>query len=191
MQAQDSPCPVSLVSTEETHVTQAQRDALLALQIECFGQGEVSDEELYEDFVARELARVFAYQGEEMVGCVSVYRRPVRYAGADMLLGGYGGVCVRKDPRRQGIGLALCREAHRLLEHERCDIAFLAAGPELLRLYGKLGFRWLGRFTYLNARGELKETDDGMVAPVCSRERFEQVLAGEEVLHLGPEGGYW
>jgi predicted N-acetyltransferase YhbS len=113
MQASDARCAVSLVSTEETHVTQAQRDAMLALQIECFGQGEVTDEELYEDFVARELARVFAYQGEEMVGCVSVYRRPVRYAGRDMLLGGYGGVCVRKDLRRQGIGLALCREAHR------------------------------------------------------------------------------
>jgi hypothetical protein len=78
-----------------------------------------------------------------------------------------------------------------VLEQARCDIAFLAAGPGLVRLYEKLDFRWLGRFTYLNARGELKETDDGMVAPVCSRERFEQVLAGEEVLHLGPEGGYW
>jgi|GEM_PF-3186459 len=111
-----------------------------ALWSVCFGQGQVSVEELYDDFVAQESACAFAYLGDEIVGCIAAYRRDVRYKGREIVLGGYGGVCTREDMRGRGIGLALCRAAHRLLEQEGCDIAFLSADRELLKLYAKLGF---------------------------------------------------
>jgi len=73
-------------------------------------------------------------------------------------------------------------------------MAFLSVDTEREThpLYERLGFRMLPKpFIYANIRGELKESESGMIVPLCSPALFEQVLRGESQLALTPEVGYW
>ena len=182
-----------IVVARTNELTEAQRAAMHALQVTCFS--DVPYEELMEDFVAESFAKVLAYLGEELVGCVSVFKREIEYEGRRMVLGGFGGTCTRADLRRRGIGTRVCRAATNLLREEHCDVAFLAAAPGTERFYAQFGFGPLGKpYTFVNARGVTKQPDtwdDGMLAPVCSGTLFHHILGGQTPLHLGPEKGYW
>ena len=190
---------VRVLVVRAADLTPERRAAVHALQVTCFS--DVPYEELMEDFVAESFAKVVAYLGSggsggnDLVGCVSVFKREIEYEGERIFLGGFGGTCTRADLRRRGIGTRVCRAAADLLREERCDVAFLAAAPGTARFYGQFGFVPLGKpYTFVNARGATKRPDtwdDGMLAPVCSQTLFHHILRGQTPLHLGPEKGYW
>jgi GNAT superfamily N-acetyltransferase len=94
-----------------------------------------------DDFVAEAMAKVLAYHAGEAVGCVSVFRRRIRYEGKDVALGGFGGTCTRADMRGRGIGTRVCLAARDLLRQEGCDVAFLAVGAKsgTAAFYERLG----------------------------------------------------
>lgn len=119
-------------------LTEMQRSEMHRLQVSCFS--DVPYEELMEDFVAEPFARVLAYLGDDLAGCVSVFKREIAYEGRRVVLGGFGGTCTRDDLRRRGIGTRVCRAAAGLLREEGCDVAFLAAAPGTERFYGQVGF---------------------------------------------------
>ena len=80
------------------------------------------------------------------------------------------------------------------LKDRGCGIAFLSVDTEREThpLYERLGFKMLAQpLTYSNCRGELKQSDGGMVAPLGSRELSERVLHGDAEFALTPEAGYW
>lgn len=164
-----------------------------ALQVRCFA--DVPAEEIFEYFVAEPIGSVLAWHGDEMVGCVSVFKRTITFAGRPVTLGGYGGTCTREDLRGQGIGSRLCRVAMDTLHAEGCDIAMLAVDPDgsTTRFYERQGYRPLGRpFEIITAKGQRVSPEDvAMVAPVGSEDVFHDVLAGTKPLFLGPDPGYW
>jgi GNAT superfamily N-acetyltransferase len=186
---------VQVLAIRAEHLTEEQRGHVRELQNQCFVN--VPYDELMEDFVAESIAKVLAYHEGSPVGCVSVFRRLIEYEGRSITLGGYGGTCTREDMRGRGVGTMLCRAAADVLRREGCDVAFLAVGEKsgTASFYERLGFVLLGKpFTFVNARGITKRpsSDDvGMLAPVCSQEVFDFVMAGTESLHLGSEPGYW
>jgi len=78
--------------------------------------------------------------------------------------------CTREDMRGRGIGTLVCQAALDYLREHRCDIAFLSVETEREAhpLYERLGFKMLSKpFIYANVRGELKESEGGMIAPLC------------------------
>lgn len=174
-------------------MTEAMRADKHALQVVCFA--DVPAGEIFDYFVAEPIGSVLAWHGEEMVGCVSVFKRVITFAGRPVTLGGYGGTCTREDLRGQGIGSRLCRVAMDTLHAEGCDIAMLAVAPEgpTTRFYERQGYRALKRpFQIVTAKGQRATPGDvAMVAPVCSEAIFQRVLIGTEPLFLGPDKGYW
>jgi GNAT superfamily N-acetyltransferase len=183
---------VDIVVVEENEVAPEQKNEMLRLQIACFS-GQVTAEEVEEDFDRPSVARVLAYHRDELIACADIFKRGVEYDGQTIMLGGFG-PCTREDWRGQGIGTLVCKAAMEYLRRQGCDIAFLSVdtGRETHPLYERLGFKGLPQpFTYANIRGELKESDGGMIAPVCSQELFERVLRGDAPLALTPEPGYW
>lgn len=183
---------VDLIVAEEDEVTPEQKAAMLRLQIACFSD-QVTAEEVEEGFNRPAVACVLAYLGEELVACAEVFNREVVYSGQPILVGGLG-PCTREDWRGRGIGTLVCQSAMAYLKGQGCDIAFLSVdtGRETHPLYDRLGFTMLPRsFLYANVRGELKESDGGMIAPLCSEALFERVLRGEAQFALTPERGYW
>ncbi|MBN1642611.1 MAG: GNAT family N-acetyltransferase [Anaerolineae bacterium] len=184
--------PVDIHVVAESEATPEQVREMLRLQIACFS-GQVTAEELEEDFDRPPVARVLAYLGHELVACAEVFQRAVLYAGQRVRVGGFG-PCTREDLRGRGLGTRVCQAAMSYLCAQGCDVAFLSVDTarETHPLYERLGFVLLpGSFTYANIHGELKESDGGMIAPLCSRALFERVLCGDAPFTLAPEPGYW
>lgn len=183
---------VDTIVVEENEVAPEQKSEMLRLQMACFSD-QVTAEEVEEDFNRPSVARVLAYHQGELIACAEVFKREVEYGGQTIILGGFG-PCTREDMRGHGIGTLVCKAAVDYLQGQGCDIAFLSVdtGRETHPLYERLGFRMLPKpFTYANIRGELKESDGGMIAPLCSQELFERVLRGAAPFALTPEPGYW
>lgn len=174
-------------------MTRTMRADKHVLQVACFA--DVPTEEIFDYFVAEPIGSVLAWISDEMVGCVSVFKRIITFEGQDVTLGGYGGTCTRKDRRGQGIGARVCGVAMDTLHAEGCDIAMLAVDKDgsTNRFYERQGFRVLGRpFEIVTAKGRRVRPDDvAMIAPVGSDTIFERVRRSREPLFLGPDAGYW
>jgi ribosomal protein S18 acetylase RimI-like enzyme len=130
---------------------------------------------------------------ERLVGFATVYTRQIERSGVSLKLGGLGDVCTDPEWRRRGIATAISAAATAELEQADCDIAYLCAAvddPGIVRLYGQSGFVPLGRpHTYFGRSGRLYQDDDAMVAPICNRGLFEDVLEDTTPLHIGT--GNW
>ena len=186
------PNTVNIIVIEEGAVTTQQKDEMLRLQITCFSD-QVTAEELEEDFDRPPVARVLAYVEDDLAACAEVFQRYIVYEDKDILLGGFG-PCTREDYRNKGIGTRVCRAAMMYLIDQGCDIGFLSVDTERENhpLYERLGFTMLPKpFIYANIHGELKESDGGMIVPLCSQKVYDCVLNGEAQLDLTPDIGYW
>jgi GNAT superfamily N-acetyltransferase len=189
---------VQITVIQESDLVQEQKDAFHQLALQCFP--DLSAEEAEEDFCSEPAARVLAYRRGELVAGAAVYRRQVEYEGQSIVVGGFGPF-VREDLRNAGIGTRLCRAAMDTLRDQGCDLSCLTIGSEAefgwqyharLRFYRRLGFELLDRpIRYANVRGEILESEGGLIAPLCSQDTFERVLHGQAPLSLGPEPGYW
>lgn len=169
-------------------VTEEQRAAIFQLQVQhCFG--DVPGAEIEEDFFTTPVSRVLCYHQQELVGCAGTRVRPIQYAGQPLTLGGISGVCTHRDWRGQGVATEVCTVAMEFLKAAKCDVVFLSTSPMARRLYEKLGFRPLPRFSWENIHGQVKQGDNGMVAPICSLAIAENIWQGEHILHVGR--GYW
>jgi ribosomal protein S18 acetylase RimI-like enzyme len=146
-----------------------------------------------DDDVVRYVLALDVGDVDEVVGLTLAYRRVVQLAGRSVVLGGLGRVAVRPNHRRQGIATRLTRRAIQELASVGCDVAYLCTDvhdPGMLELYGRTGFVPLGRpHTYLGASGRRYVDDDGMIAPVGSREVFEEILRQAEPFDIGQ--GNW
>ena len=183
---------IDLLLIDERDVSAQQRDEMLRLQAACFSSV-VTAEEVEDDFHTVPVARVLAVHATELIGCAPVFQREIEYNGRALRIGGFG-PCTREDWRRRGVGVQICTAAMDYLRRKGCEIAFLSVDTrrETHRLYERLGFRMLPRpFIYANVRGELKESDGGMVAPLGSLELFGRILTGDQPFALTPETGYW
>ena len=182
---------VNIAIVDANELNAGQKAEILRLQRECFP--DVTAEEVEEDFCRPPMACVLAHSRGVLVACAEVFVRKVTYEGHAIMVGGFS-PCAREDVRGQGVGTAVCRAAMDYLRGRGCAVAFLSVDmqSDSFPLYERLGFKMLAKpFVYANARGELKEGDGGMVAPLCAPEMSERILRGDELLSLGPEAGYW
>lgn len=140
-----------------------------------------------EKFFSQPRAWLVAFDEDEIIGITALHQRRIRFESQDIILGGVGRVCTRRDKRRQGIAASMLKKAVGTLKKWGCDIAFLCANvKESGALYSKAGFVPLGRsYTYTGRSGRLYEETNGMVAPIKSPGLFEEILSSKDKLHLG------
>ncbi len=144
-----------------------------------------------EKFHSRPKAWLLVFENDHIIGTTALHQRKIQFANKDVVLGGIGRVCTRKDRRRQGIANQMLKEAVKTLKEWDCDMAFLCANvKESGALYAQVGFVPLNKpYTYSGRSGKLYEERNGMIAPLNSFEIFEEVLHSTQKLHLGP--GNW
>jgi ribosomal protein S18 acetylase RimI-like enzyme len=152
----------------------------------------VDDEEAKKDFYHPASAQVLAYIGKKLIGWAGIHEAEQDFEGKKIKLGGYG-LCTHPEWQRRGIAGKVSQAAMNFLRKKGCEVAFLSVDPSntaSVRLHQKNGFVMLPRdFSWTNSRGETKRDSGGMIAPVNSRELFERILNGKEVLFVG--NGYW
>jgi len=159
-----------------------------------YAEGERTPELLEEEaekFYSLPKAWLLVIEKDQFIGTFALHQRKIQFHNKAVVLGGIGGVCVRKDQRRQGTATQMLKEAVKTLKEWECDVAYLCANiKESGALYSKAGFVPLDRsYTYHGRSGKLYEGINGMIAPINSPGIFEEILRSEEKLHLGP--GNW
>lgn len=132
---------------------------------------------------------IVVLEKNEVIGAVSVLRRTIIFDGIPMKLGGIGGLCTKKDKRKKGVGTLLLERAMDELRRAGCDIAYLCTDISkdwMVRFYEKAGFiRIQHGHTYTGKSGKRYTEFDGMIASVCSAEKFQRVVTSEKVLDIG------
>ena len=144
-------------------------------------------EEEAENFYTLPKGWLQVFEEDQLIGPTALHQRKIQFNNKDIVLGGIGRVCVRKDQRRQGTAAQMLKEAVKTLEEWGCDVAYLCANiKESGALYSKAGFVPLNRpYTYYGRSGKLYEGINGMISPINSPGIFEEILHSEEKLHLG------
>jgi len=143
--------------------------------------------------VKNQIGHVCALFNNELAGRIVIMKRKVMFQDQPIILGGIAGVCVCPVKRKYGLATRLLKKAMEELKLAGCDIAYLCTDVEnqgYLNLYGKFGFKLLGRpQTYLSKSGKRYIDHDAMIAPVNSTAIFKAVMAGKENLNIGT--GNW
>lgn len=144
-----------------------------------------------EKFFSRPKARILAFEGDQIIGRIMLHERTIKFRDKDIAMGGIGGVCTHRNKRNQGIATQMLERAMKILKEWDCDIAYLCAEIDKTgSLYGRVGFVPLNKpYTFYGRSGSLYEHKNGMIAPLNSREIFDDVLHTKEKLHLGK--GNW
>ncbi len=144
-------------------------------------------EEEKEKFYSQPEAWILVLESDQIIGCTLLHKRKVKFDDQDVILGGIGRVCTRKDKRNQGIASMMLNEAVKILKKWGCDMAYLCANIERTgSLYGQVGFVPLNKpYSYYGRSGKLYEENNGMIAPINSKNIFDKVLCSKENLHLG------
>lgn len=187
--------PEGIRISSHTELTSEERAAYNTVEREAFSGYATTEEarrEMYDRFHGDDgIGYILAHAGNELIGAIKILRRAIPFAGRTIQLGGIGGVATRDDWRGRGVASATTAAAMAFLRQHECDIAYLCTDiAKLGVLYGKVGFIPLGRpHTYVGASGTRYTDNDGMIAPVNSRELFDAVLAAQGPFDIGP--GNW
>lgn len=157
------------------------------------------EEERTPEYLAKEKDKYFSvpkawllvFEGAQIIGSIKLHKRNVKFNNKNIILGGLGGVCARKDKRRLGIASMMIEEAMKILKEWGCDVAYLCANiEESGSLYPRAGFVSLNKpYTYYGRSGKLDEETNGMLAPLKSLSLFEEILNSKQKFHLGK--GNW
>jgi len=144
-----------------------------------------------EKFFSQPRAWILVFEESDIIGRIMLHKRKIEFNKKDIILGGIGGVCTRLDKRNQGIATMMLERAMKILKKWDCDLAYLCAEIKKTgALYDQIGFVPLNRpYTFYGRSGKLHEQNNGMIAPINSREIFEEVLRSKDKLHLG--NGNW
>jgi predicted acetyltransferase len=174
----------------EKNLTEQQERAVEKLNKECFSH--VPKEEIEECFYAESFARTFVQQNDNIIGQVGLFRRNVKHDGKEVVLGGIGGVCVTRKMRRKGIATKMVKQALRILEQKKCDVACLNAdvARNAHKFYETIGFTMMNRkVSFEDKHGKMRYDEGTMFISLCSKEIYQHIMNSDRIFHYGK--GYW
>jgi len=135
------------------------------------------------------IAYLLVIENNLVIGVIELYKREISYLEEKIILGGFGGVCTAKNKRRRGVATALLKKGMRELKSQSCDIAYLCTDvddPGMLTIYSQVGFTPLNKpYTYLGKSGKRYTEEDGLIAPVKSKDKYNFVVEGKEIFNIG------
>lgn len=134
---------------------------------------------------------IIALKDSEPISLVILLKRSIILDNKKILLGGIGGVCTEESYRRKGISSSLLKIAIQELKKENCDVAYLCTNIKTYgNFYSKIGFKQLPRqHTYLGKSGKRYYNWDGMIAPIVSKDIFEEIITNDKNFDIGK--GNW
>lgn len=131
---------------------------------------------------------MLVFDKEIVVGVAVVFLREVNYLGRLIKLGGVGKVRVAEDYRNRGIATKMMNEVMEQLHAVRADVALLCTNINsfLVEFYRKYGFELLGRpYKYVGKSGKEYMDEEGMLAPIDSKETYKLIMQSGELLDIG------
>jgi ribosomal protein S18 acetylase RimI-like enzyme len=152
----------------------------------------VDEKEVKEDFYHPASTEVLAYFDDKLVCWAGVHQTQQFFEGKEVKLGGYA-ICTHPQYRRKGIATKASQRVMEYLKQSGVEVGFLSievGNIAAIKLHKKNGFILFPRkFSWTNAKGEVKEDKGGMIAPIKSYDLFKYILSGKDSLYVGK--GYW
>ncbi len=171
-------------------LSEEQRAKLRELQMLCFPK--LTEQTYKEDYHHPAALHIICLHEEQLIAWAAIHYSDIEFEGRALRLGGYG-ICTHPEWRHQGLARRLSALALEHLKDAKVDVAFHAVDmgePSSIRFHEKKGFVIFRRpFSWTDIHGERKEKHGSMLMPMNSREDFEAILVGKDVLHVGQ--GYW
>ncbi len=133
-------------------------------------------------------AHLLAIEKRKVIGVTELFKRELIYEQQALTMGGFGFVTISKKKRRRGVATALLNRGMMDFKMQKFDTAFLITdiNQAMIGLYGKVGFVPLEKpFTYIGQLGTRYTEHNGMLAPVNSRDIFNRIINGKEILDIG------
>jgi predicted acetyltransferase len=167
------------------------KDQSKALSWECFMSWRSEEERAEEKdkYYATPCAHILAIENHKLIGKITLFKRSLDYGDKRIILGGVGGVCVAKEKRERGVATSMLERSIIELKKQNCDVAFLTTDvdkPYMVGLYAKVGFAVLRKnYTFLGKSGKRYTENDGMIAPVKSKQKFDYIMKSKKILDLG------
>jgi predicted N-acetyltransferase YhbS len=188
--------PQGLTITIHETLDPARRAAFEHVEATAFGDHDPTEGEHREladrySSEADTIGYLLATVGDELVGTIRLFERPVPFHERTVRLGGLGGVGTHPAWRGRGIAEAMVHAAMDELRRRGAEVAYLCAVPELgQRLYAKADFVALGRpYTYRGRSGTAYTDHDGWLAPLTAPALCAAMLADPQPLDLA--GSNW
>ena len=131
---------------------------------------------------------ILVFKDKDLVGMAVLFGREIMYKDRAVVLGGIGKVRVREDWRQKGVAKKMMSEVMGQLADMQYDIAFLGTDINsfLADFYRKYGFVSLNRpYSFSGKSGRRYEENDGMLAPIRSKEIFQEIMNSSEPLDIG------
>lgn len=131
---------------------------------------------------------IIILENDEVIGTTAIFSRQIVFDKQETLLGGVGKVRVRDDKRKMGLASQMMDEAIKQLNLINSDIAYLCTDTNsfLVRFYEKYGFTKMDKpYTYLSRSGKKYTEQDGMLAPIKSKQAYDKIMQSSEPLDLG------
>lgn len=136
---------------------------------------------------------LLAFLNDELIGIQMIFLRNIIFENQPILIGGLGGLCVKKEYRNQGIAKKLLSAAVTRMQNLSCDISMLFTNihnPRYIKLYGMFEFAPLHReYSFINKSGELRTAKSAMIAPINSKEKYNLITNSTNLVHIGD--GEW
>jgi GNAT superfamily N-acetyltransferase len=124
---------------------------------------------------------------DEIIASILLFKRTVAFRDSEIFLGGLGTVCTHRDYRGKGLGTQLLYSAMKYLKDWQCEVALLCTEiKDNGKFYSAAGFVPLkDGYDYTGKSGEKYHEDEGMLAYVLSKDKFDQLLKSKEKLDIG------
>lgn len=126
-------------------------------------------------------------QHDEIIACLLLFKRTIAFKDSEVFLGGFGTVCTHRDYRGKGLGTQLLYSGMKYLKDWQCEVALLCTDiKEYGKFYSAAGFVPLkDGYDYIGKSGKNYHEDEGMIAYVLSKEKFDQLLKSQERIDIG------
>lgn len=183
---------IKIILVPEIELSDQQKQGAEELERQCFS--DVDPKEGEECFCAESFARILAYNNNELVGCLTLHKRNMKFDGRELVLGGAVGACVAEYVRGRGIATKMMKKELEILGEQKCDVACLNADSvkrkTAYRLYQRLGFKLMKRkISFEDIHGNIRYDTGTMFIPLRSKEILNHIMNSNKTFHYGK--GYW
>ncbi|AKM79053.1 MAG: hypothetical protein UX85_C0003G0151 [Candidatus Beckwithbacteria bacterium GW2011_GWB1_47_15] len=130
---------------------------------------------------------LIAYEDEEIIGGLELFKRRIKHLNQLIILGGIGSLWVRKDKRRRGLATKLLKKVMEELKIKGCEVVYLCTDiGKLKSLYAQVGFVPLKKnYTFVGRSGKRYFKDDGMIAFIKPKETLRKIVKSKEPFDIG------
>ncbi len=175
---------------KDSQVIDQLREEINEMIVNCF---EVNVEKFEQErknlYFSPTFRHLLLYSDNELVSYLRIIKRPTVFDNQQMIIGGIGDVCTRKNQRGRKMAGRLLKEAMKILRREKCDIGLLQTNVKRgAKLYGHVGFTAVHKaYQYRDVNNNLHTTKakDVMMAPICTPQILNRILKSNELLDIG------